>query len=114
MGVMPLLTTRAPALVQLVLGDLYGLRRRQFYHLTAQGKLGVLQRVAAGGALLHFVLYCLGGVCVATASAVLLFGSFAPGLLLRFVFGFGSVGLYKGGWLTLVLVQFLAQLSICR
>src|SRR4051812_25746611 len=95
MRVVPPLTTRAPPLVQLVLGDLYRLGRRQFYHLTARGKLGVLQRIAAGGTLLHFVLNRLGRVLISTTSAILIFGSFAAGLLLSFVFGLGSVGFDK-------------------
>src|SRR5215207_9401272 len=107
---MPLGAARAPTLVQLMLGDLHRLGRREFYDLTPQSKLRVLQRIAAGGTLLHLVLNGLGG-CLSTACTVLVFSSLATRLLLGFVFGFGSGGLDEGRWLAPVFVQLCLQLS---
>jgi len=50
--VVPLAAAGTPTLEQLVLGDFHRKRRGQFDDLTAQGKLRVLEGVAAGGTLL--------------------------------------------------------------
>src|SRR5689334_2876121 len=84
-GVMPLAAARAPTLEYLMLSDFHRLGRRQFDYLTAQGELRVLQRVAAGGALLDLVLYGLGRG-LPTPGTVLVFSSFAPGLPGSFIF----------------------------
>ncbi len=95
-----------------MLDDFHRLGRRQFYHLPPQGKLRVLQRVTAVGALLDLVLYRLGRG-LPTSSTVLVCGSLAARLLLGFIFGLRCVGFDEGGWLrlTLVFVQFFPQLS---
>jgi hypothetical protein len=94
-----------------MLDDVHRLGRREFYHLTAQGKLGMLKWVAAGGTLLHFVLDGLGGRLLSTSGTVLVFSSFATWLLVGFIFGLRSIGLDERGWFAAVLVQFCLQLS---